>query len=190
MVISVRLYLALLALVGAERLFELWLSTRHARRALARGAVEKGQAHFRVMSAVHTLFLFSCAAEVIALHRPFPGALGWAALAGILGAQGLRYWAVATLGERWNVRILVVPGAQPVTSGPYRFVRHPNYVAVVAEMILLPLVHGAWLTAALFSLLNAALLRVRIRAEENALGEAYAHAFAHRPRFLPSFRRS
>ncbi|HYX90802.1 MAG TPA: hypothetical protein VE782_04520, partial [Myxococcaceae bacterium] len=96
MVISVRLYLVLLALVGAERLFELWLSTRHARRAFARGAVETGQAHFRVMSAVHTLFLFACAAEVIALHRPFPGAVGWAALAGALGAQGLRYWAVAT----------------------------------------------------------------------------------------------
>jgi methyltransferase len=190
MVTSERLYLGLVGLVGAERMFELWLSSRNARRAVARGAIETGQAHFRVMSATHTLFLFACAAEVVALHRPFPGAFGWAALAGVAGAQGLRYWAVATLGERWNVRILVVPGAQPVTSGPYRFVRHPNYAAVIAEMLLLPLVHGAWVTAVVFSVVNAALLRIRIRAEESALGELYAHAFAHRPRFVPSLRRS
>jgi methyltransferase len=190
MVTSEKLFLGFVALVGAERLFELWLSSRNARRAFARGAVESGQAHFRVMSATHTLFLFACAAEVIAFHRPFPGALGWAALVGVVAAQMLRYWAVVTLGDRWNVRILVVPGAPPVTSGPYRFVRHPNYVAVIAEVLLLPLVHGAWLTAALFSAANAALLYVRIRAEESALGALYSHEFAHRPRFVPSIRRS
>ncbi len=103
----------------------------------------------------------------------------------VLGAQALRYWAIATLGWRWNTRIVVVPGTAPVTAGPYRWVRHPNYVAVIAEMIALPLVHGAWLTALVFSVGNALLLRVRIRAEEQALGEPWQHAFAGRPRFVP-----
>ena len=103
----------------------------------------------------------------------------------VLAAQALRYWAIATLGWRWNTRIVVVPGAAPVTAGPYRWVRHPNYVAVIAEMLALPLVHGAWLTAAVFSLGNALLLRVRIRAEEQALGTSWQQAFAGRPRFVP-----
>jgi methyltransferase len=111
--------------------------------------------------------------------------VGWLALAVVLGAQALRYWAIATLGWRWNTRIVVVPGAAPVTGGPYRFVRHPNYVAVIAEMVALPLVHGAWLTALAFTLGNAWLLRVRIHAEERALGEHWEHAFAGRPRFVP-----
>src|SRR5678815_4307251 len=95
----------------------------------------------------------ACALEVVLLDRPFPGAVGWMALAVVLGAQALRYWAIATLGWRWNTRIVVVPGAPPVTGGPYRFVRHPNYVAVIAEMVALPLVHGAWLTALAFTCL-------------------------------------
>jgi methyltransferase len=181
-------YFAFLGLVAAERLVELAISGRNARAALARGGVEVGQGHFRVMSAFHSLFLVSCAAEVVLLDRPFPGAPGVAAFAGALAAQGLRYWAIATLGPRWNVRIIFVPGEPPVTSGPYRFVRHPNYVAVIAEMALLPLIHGAWLTALVFSAGNAALLYVRIRAEERALGSTYADTFAHRPRFIPGRR--
>jgi methyltransferase len=185
MVTSVRLYLALLVLVALERGVELVLSTRNARLALARGAVETGQGHYPVMSVFHGAFLASCVLEVVLLQRPFPGAVGWIALALVLAAQALRYWSVATLGWRWNTRIVVVPGAAPVTGGPYRFVRHPNYVAVIAEMLALPVVHGAWLTAVVFSLGNAWLLRVRIRAEEHALGEPWAHAFAGRPRFVP-----
>ena len=185
MVTSVWLYLALLALVALERGVELVLSTRNARLALARGAVETGQGHYPVMSVFHGAFLVACALEVVLLQRPFPGAVGWISLAMVLAAQALRYWAVAALGWRWNTRIVVVPGAAPVTRGPYRFVRHPNYVAVIAEMLALPLVHGAWLTAIVFSLGNVWLLRVRIRAEEHALGEPWAHAFAGRPRFVP-----
>jgi methyltransferase len=185
MVTSVRLYLALLVLVALERGMELVLSTRNARLALARGAVETGQGHYPVMSVFHGAFLVACALEVVLLQRPFPGAVGWISLAMVLAAQALRYWAVAALGWRWNTRIVVVPGAAPVTRGPYRFVRHPNYVAVIAEMLALPLVHGAWLTAIVFSLGNVWLLRVRIRAEEHALGEPWAHAFAGRPRFVP-----
>lgn len=186
---SQRLYLAFLVLLALERLFELALSRRNAARVLARGAVEAGQGHFAAMKVLHALFLIACAAEVVLLRRPFPGALGAAALAGALLAQGLRYWAVASLGERWNTRVLAVPGEAPVRRGPYRFVRHPNYAAVIGEMALVPLAHGAVWTAAAFSTANAILLAVRIPAEEAALGPAWERAFAGLPRFVPALSR-
>lgn len=182
---SARAYLLFLVLIGGERLFELVLSTRNARRAMAAGGREVGQGHYRVMTLLHTAFLLACAGEVLLLHRDFPGLVGWLALGGAVAAQLLRYWAISTLGARWNTRIIFVPGATPVTSGPYRFVRHPNYVAVILEMVCIPLIHGAWLTALLFSVANAALLAVRIRAEEAALGAEYRQAFEARPRFIP-----
>jgi methyltransferase len=185
MVSSRALYLGLLGLVAVERLVEVAVSRRNARRAFARGGRETGQRHFAAMVAAHTAFLPACAAEVVLARRRFPGALGWAALGGALAAQGLRYWVVGTLGERWNVRIIVVPGEPPVTGGPYRFVRHPNYVAVALEAACLPLVHGAWVTALAFSAVNAAILAVRVRAEEEALGEPWAQAFTALPRFVP-----
>lgn len=185
MVTSQALYLGFLVVLAAERIGELALSARNAKRAFARGAVEVGQAHYRVMAAFHTAFLFACAAEVMVADRPFPGALGWTALAAAVAAQALRYWAIATLGERWNTRVIVLPQSEPVTGGPYRWVRHPNYVAVVLELAVVPLIHGAWLTAIVFTAGNAAILFVRIRAEEAALGERYANAFANRPRFVP-----
>jgi methyltransferase len=183
MVTSRALYLAFLGLLGAERLFEVALSRRNAARARARGGRESGRAHFPVMVALQTAFLISCALE--SSFRTFPGALGWAALGAALLAQALRYWAVLSLGDRWNVRVIVVPGDAPVQRGPYRFVRHPNYAAVVLEMVAVPLIHGCWWTAAAFSALNALVLRVRIRAEEAALGSAWQSAFSGRPRFLP-----
>nr|AYM53931.1 hypothetical protein [Corallococcus coralloides] len=183
------LFLGFMALLVAERLVELVLSKRNAERAFARGGVETGQAHYRFMVVFHTLFLVSCVAEVLGLRPAFPGTWGWVALGGAVTAQGLRYWAIATLGERWNSRIIVVPELPPVTGGPYRFLRHPNYVAVVLELAAVPLIHGAWRTALFFSVGNAALLFVRIRAEEAALGDAYARAFAHRPRFIPEVSR-
>jgi methyltransferase len=186
---SQRLYLAFLLLLGLERLFELALSRRNAARVLAQGAIEVGQKHFAAMKALHGLFLLACAAEVLLLRRPFPKALGVAALAGALLAQALRYWAVASLGERWNTRVLAIPGEAPVRRGPYRYVRHPNYAAVVAEVALVPLVHGAVLTAALFSAANALLLAIRIPAEEAALGPAWARAFEGAPRFVPALGR-
>jgi methyltransferase len=185
MVTSVGLYLGLLVLVALERGLELVISTRNARLARTRGGVETGRGHYPVMAVFHGAFLAACALEVVLLRRPFPAAVGWVALAVVIAAQALRYWAIATLGWRWNTRIVVVPGAVPVTGGPYRFVRHPNYVAVIAEMLALPLVHGAWLSALVFSAGNAWLLRVRIRAEEQALGEPWRNAFADRPRFVP-----
>jgi methyltransferase len=183
MVTSRTLYLGFLGLIAAERLVELALSRRNAARAFARGGHEHGRGHFPVLVSLHTAFLASCAVE--SAIRPFPGLLGWIALTVAVAAQGLRYWAVASLGDRWNARVIVVPGEPPVERGPYRFVRHPNYLAVVLEMIAVPLVHGCWVTAAVFSLANAAVLRLRIRSEEVALGADWQRAFAGRPRFLP-----
>jgi methyltransferase len=101
--------------------------------------------------------------------------------------MALRYWAISTLGDRWTTRIFVVPGEPPVVGGPYRYLRHPNYLAVIAEVAALPLVHTAWLTAGLGSLANALVLRARIRAEEAALSQAsdYLEKLGGRPRFVP-----
>jgi methyltransferase len=189
MVTSVALYLAGLGLLYLERLAELLVSRRNAKIALAAGGVEVGRRHYAVMVSVHAVFPLACGLEVLVLHRAFPGALGVTALVAALGAQALRWWVVATLGWRWSTRIIVVPGAPVVTTGPYRFLRHPNYLAVVVEAVAVPLIHGAWLSAVVFGLANAALLGVRIPAEERALGSAWATALAGRPRLLPGAHR-
>src|SRR5690606_7059571 len=147
-------YLVFLGLIAAERVAELVRSRRNVAWALAHGGVEVGQGHFRVMTALHAVFLPACALEVWLLERPFIPLLGIPMRALVAGAQALRYWAVATLGRRWNVRVVAVPGLPVVTAGPYRLVRHPNYVAVVVELAAIPLVHTAWWTALVFSLLN------------------------------------
>jgi methyltransferase len=187
MVTSRLAYLAFLALVAAERLVELRLSKRNAARALERGGIETGREHFAWMRALHAAFLAACALEVLGLQRAFDPRIGWPMVALALGAQGLRYWAIATLGPRWNVRVITLPGEPVVTSGPYRWLRHPNYLAVVLEGIAIPLIHGAWLTALAFSALNAWLLRVRIRVEEQALAEHcdLAARLGDRPRLWP-----
>jgi methyltransferase len=181
-------YLALLAAVGVERLFELRLSRRNARRALARGGIECGAGHYRFMKALHLVFLVSCGAEVVLLGRAFHPVLAAGMIAAAVLAQALRYWSIWTLGDRWNVRVIVVPGAPVVTSGPYRFVRHPNYAAVAIEGVALPMIHTAWLTALVFTLANAVLLAVRIGSEERALAQYtdYGAAFGDRGRFLPA----
>jgi len=180
-------YLALLAAVGIERLFELWLSRRNARRALARGGIECDAGHYRLMKALHLTFLVSCAAEVVLLRRAFHPWLAAAMLAAAALAQALRYWSIWSLGDRWNVRVIVVPGDPVITRGPYRLVRHPNYAAVAIEGVALPMIHTAWLTALCFTLANAVLLAVRIGCEERALASHtdYRAALGDRARFLP-----
>jgi methyltransferase len=187
MVTTQSAYVAFLAIVALERLFELRLSKRNAALALARGGIEAGRDHFGWMRALHAGFLLACALEVVLLHRAFDARLGLPMLALALAAQALRYWAIATLGPRWNVRVIVVPGEPVVTSGPYRWLRHPNYSAVVLEGVAIPLVHGAWLSALVFSALNALLLRTRIRVEERALTEhcALEARLGDRPRLVP-----
>lgn len=163
------LFVGLILLVVFQRSSELGLAKRNERLARAAGAVEVGAGHYPWMVATHTLFLISCVLEVWLLERPFaPQAAG--AMLLLLGvATALRYWTISTLGERWTTRILVRPGVPLVTAGPFRWLRHPNYLAVVIEIVALPLVHGAWLTAVVFSAANAAILTVRIRAENAAL---------------------
>jgi len=179
------LYFVFLGLIAIERVGELILSRRNAARAFAAGAIEVGQAHFRVMTVFHTAFLVACVLETWLLQRVFPGTFGYVALAVSIAAQALRYWAIGTLGERWNTRVIVLPTAPVVVGGPYRFVRHPNYVAVIVEMAAIPLVMGNVITAVVFSIGNALLLKVRIGVEEKALGEKYDAAFGKKPRFLP-----
>jgi methyltransferase len=163
-------YLVLLGATAAERIVELVLSARHARAAFARGGVEYGRAHFPALVALHVGLLLACAAEVVLGGRPFLPWLGWPMLALVLLSQGLRYWCIVTLGQQWNTRVIVVPGAGRVSGGPYRFLPHPNYVAVVVEGVALPLVHTAWITALVFTVVNAVLLvGVRIPVEERAL---------------------
>ena len=162
-------YVLLVAAVGIERLAELVVSTRNARWALARGGVEYGRGHYPVMSAMHAALLVACVVEVAVADRPFLPWLGWPMLSLVVAAQALRWWCVATLGHQWNTRVIVVPDLPLVTSGPYRWLRHPNYVAVVVEVAALPLVHTAWVTALVFTLANAAVLSVRIPVEERAL---------------------
>ncbi|MFJ1910994.1 isoprenylcysteine carboxyl methyltransferase family protein [Streptomyces sp. NPDC088147] len=169
-------YTALVLAVGAERVAELVVARRNTRWSLARGAVERGRGHYPPMVALHTLLLLGCLAEVWLADRPFDPALGWPMAAVVLAAQALRWWCIRTLGPRWNTRVLVVPGLPLVTGGPYRLLRHPNYVAVAAEGIALPLVHGAWITALLFTVFNAVLLTIRIRCENRALDSAAAGA--------------
>jgi len=160
--------------VGAERLVELAVSKRNLAWAFARGGREYGRGHYPVMVLLHLSLLVGCVLEVWLLDRPFLPVLGWAMVAVVLGTQALRWWCITTLGHRWNTLIVVVPGLPLVKAGPYRWLRHPNYVAVVVEGIALPMVHTAWITAVTFTVLNAVLLRVRIRAEEDALRLASA----------------
>jgi methyltransferase len=162
-------YVVVIGAVAAERLAEVVVAERNRAWSRSHGGVEFGSGHYPVMVALHTGLLAGCLVEAIGLHRPFIPALGWPMLAIVGAAQGLRWWCIATLGHQWNTRVIVVPGATRVTSGPYRLVSHPNYLAVVAEGAALPLVHTAWVTAALFSALNAGLLLRRINVENAAL---------------------
>ena len=163
-------FTALILATGAERIVEVVLSHRHAAWAFARGGREYGQRHYPFMVVLHTGMLLACLAEVFIADRPFLPWLGWPMLAIALACQGLRYWCIGTLGRQWNARVIVVPGLGRVTAGPYRFLTHPNYVVVIAEGIALPLVHTAWLTALVFTVLNAILLfGFRIPTEERAL---------------------
>lgn len=167
---SVALYAVVVVLVGLERLVELAISRRNLAWARRRGGFETGRRHFPVMVALHTGLLVACLVEVVVLDRPFVPLLGWTMLVLLVLTEATRAWVIATLGRQWNTRVVVVPGMSRVTGGPYRWMSHPNYVVVAVEGVALPLVHTAWVTALVFTVLNAALLLlVRIPAEERAL---------------------
>lgn len=162
----------LVGAVAVERLAELAVSSANLRRALAQGGVERGRGHYPPMVALHVGLLAGSLVESALARRPVPPAQAHAAAAVVLASQALRWWCIGTLGRQWNTRVVVVPSAPLVTRGPYRWLRHPNYVAVAAEGLALPLAGGARVTAAAFTVLNAVLLLgVRIPAEERALAE-------------------
>lgn len=164
-------FAVLIGLVALERLAELVVARRNERWSRSHGAIETGARHYPVMVVLHTGLLAGALLEVGLASRPFIPALGWPMLVLAIASQALRWWCIATLGKQWNTRILVVPGAKRIEGGPYRWFVHPNYVAVVVEGAALPLVHTAWITATTFTVLNAALMRVRITAENRALRE-------------------
>ncbi len=158
---------ALYAIIGfivVERLAELAFAARNARRMLARGAIESGARHYPLFILLHAAWLVA-----LVLTVPVDTAINLPLLAAFAALQGVRLWVITSLGECWTTRVIVPPGEPPVTKGPYRYMKHPNYAVVVAEIAVVPLMFGAWVAAALFSVLNLALLRHRIRVEEAAL---------------------
>lgn len=162
-------YVLLIVAVAVERLTELVVSKRNWAWSRDHGGTEFGAAHYPAMVVLHVGLLVGCVLEPVLAHRSFLPVLGWPMVAVVLAAQVLRWWCITTLGRQWNTRVIVVPGAERITGGPYRFVPHPNYVAVVVEGVALPLVYASWVTALVFTVLNAALLRTRVRVENAAL---------------------
>jgi methyltransferase len=169
MVSSQIFFTILIVLTAIERLVEVRVSNRNAKWSLEQGGTEYGRNHYPFMVVLHTGFLFACVFEVWLTNTPFIPLLGYTALIMAIACQALRWWCIQTLGMRWNTRVIVVPDFPRVTKGPYRFLNHPNYVVVAIEGIVLPLVHSAFYTALGFTLLNAALMVVRIRCENSAL---------------------
>ena len=162
-------YLILIFIVGVERLAELVIAQRNLAWSRVRGGVEIGAGHYPVMVVLHLALLVGCVVEVAVMHRPFIPALGWPMLALVIAAQGLRWWCITTLGRQWNTRVVVIPGAPRIDGGPYRWIPHPNYVAVAVEGFALAMVHTAWVTALAFTILNVALMSTRISVENSAL---------------------
>ena len=155
----------IVAVVALQRLGELALARANTRRLLAQGGREHGAEHYPAIVLLHTAWLLALVIFVDPQTRPD---WGWLALFVLL--QAARIWVVASLGRRWTTRIIVMPEAPLVVRGPYRWMRHPNYAVVAAEIVVLPLVFGAWWIALVFGLLNAAVLAWRIRSEDRALG--------------------
>jgi methyltransferase len=182
---------ALLVAVGLGRLIELGISRRRQRRLSDAGVALVPERHFRAMVLLHTGVLAAAALEVRLLKRPFvrPLALPMALL--FLSANALRWWVIASLAEHWNVRVMDSVARGVVTRGPYRWIRHPNYLAVFVELLALPLIHAAWLTALLGGVAHVWVLRRRITAEEAILmaHPAYRRAMGTKPRFLPRWGR-
>jgi methyltransferase len=185
--ITVIAFLALLLAVGLLRIFELGVSRRHQQQMIAGGATKVKEPHFRWMVLVHTAVLIGAALEVVVLRRPFIPILAVVMLFLFLAANGVRLWVVRTMGKLWNVQVMNSTSLGVVTSGPFRFVRHPNYTAVFIEMFSLPLIHTAWITALLGCVGYALALSRRLVLEESVLfaNPTYRTAMAGKRRFLP-----
>ena len=185
------IFLAIVGLFIIQRLLELRHSRRNEQIMRNLGGRGHTNGHSRLMTAVHTLWFISMIAEVIVFDRRLVSHFDWAlagsALIVTCAGQSLRYAAIRTLGQRWSVRIFTVPNSPAVTGGIYRYIRHPNYLGVILEIAAVPLLHGAYFTAAVFTALNALVLWIRIRAEERALRDEneYETRMLDRARFVP-----
>ena len=163
-----KIFLLFLTFVILQRLSELMLAKRNEKTVRNEGAVEYDAGGYRVIVIMHTAFLVSFVAEYVLLGRSLSPY--WLPLVCVfVAAQLLRYWAIRSLGKFWNTRILIVPGERLVTKGPYKYLRHPNYVSVVIEIAVIPLIFSCYITAAVFTVLNLLVLRRRIGIEESAL---------------------
>jgi methyltransferase len=180
-------YLALLVLVGLGRLVELRVSRRNQRKLESQGVRKIAEPHFRWMVFTHAGVLGGAAVEVILLHRPLIPALAIAMFVLFVLANALRWWVIRTLAGHWNVEVMASSRVGVVTSGPYRWVRHPNYVAVVVELFSLPMIHTAWITALIGSLANLEILRRRVRVEDGSLmaDPVYRATMGAKPAFIP-----
>lgn len=185
--VTTALYIGLLAAVGLGRLFEMRLSRRHQRWLRALGVTPEREPGFAFMVALHTGVLVAAAAEVILLHRPLLVALAVPALSLFVLSNVLRWWVIATMGQHWNVQVMGSMSLGVVSRGPFRWIRHPNYVAVFVELLALPLIHTAWLTAAAGTCLHVLVLRRRIALEESVLlsDPDYRAVMGGKPRFVP-----
>ena len=162
------LFYILLSLVVLQRISELFLSRRNERWLRSHGAFEVGRDHYPWIVSLHVAFFLSLIVEVHGRHTT-TARWWWLPFVLFLLAQLLRYWSIATLGHRWTTRILILPKVEPIHTGPYRFFPHPNYLAVAIELIAFPLIFQAYFTAAVFTLLNALLMSIRIPTERRAL---------------------
>jgi methyltransferase len=185
--LTVIAFLVLLLAVAALRILELRISRHHQQELVARGAAKVFEPKFRWMVMLHTSVLVGAALEVVLLKRRFFPILGAIMFAIFLAANAVRWWVIRTLGDHWNVQVMDSTRLGVVTSGPFRFVRHPNYAAVFAEMLALPLIHTAWITALAGSLAHVAILAQRLSTEEAVLfaNPDYRAAMTGKPRFLP-----
>ena len=185
---TVKAYLAVVAAVALLRVAELVISVRHRRALAAAGAAAVHEPHFKWMAVLHTAILAGAALEVVALHRPFVAALAVPAMLLLVAATWTRWWVIQTLGPHWNVGVMDSTRQGVVDTGPYRWVRHPNYTAVFVELLALPLVHTAWITAIAGGIAHVFVLRARIAAEDRVLlaNADYEGRMGHKPRFLPT----
>jgi len=185
--VSVIFYLLLLLAVAALRFVELAISKRHQKELVARGAERISEPLYRWMVVLHTAVIAGAAIEVVFLKRPFLPGLAAVTFLVFIAANIVRWWVIRTLGDHWNVQVVDSTRLGVVTSGPFRFVRHPNYAAVFAEMLALPLIHTAWITALAGSIAHVAVLAQRLDTEEAVLfaNPDYRAAMTGKPRFLP-----
>lgn len=184
------LFGSLLALTAITRLIELRVSSKHRRELLQNGAAAADERGFVGMALLHTGILSGALIEAVLFERSAPAWLSVPAALGVVAASALRLWAIRSLGRHWNVRVINSTSLGVIQSGPYRSIRHPNYVAVFSELALLPLVAGAWVTATLGTALHVWVLAKRIRHEESVLNQSaeYRRTMANKPRFLPRFQ--